>query len=425
MLEKMRNQVYDTDYTQVIKQWGSPVVDWKKMAPADTRGWFDRCIDFFLQIHRPEKVVSEQSTYTSIQGKSLDEQLRAILALPDEQYDENMLTPELRRHIVDMEKEYVSTLQDYKSHIAPSYREVQSGQFSLSGILGKTYYATSYPSYIDFLRTREMLNYYAKRDMSWFVYPAEDTTILSMLKRRSTQLKAEISTAVQKGITYDTEIDIEHRDVEDIRQKLATREERYFETSFYTTIYEHDQEKLREESKKFEQKIGGYGVRMKQTTQRMDEGQVSTMPLCIDDLNIPRSMVSTSLGGSFPFISNDLIENSGILYGLNLHTGSLVIFDRFANRLPNANSIILATSGAWKSFSVKLEILRYLLLGIEVIVIDPENEYKTLTDKVGGSYINISINSQNHINPIWSATQSRRCRIRQGRPPQITNSQSY
>jgi hypothetical protein len=141
-------------------------------------------------------------------------------------------------------------------HIAPSYREVKPGMYALSGILGKTYYATSYPSYIDFLWTRDMLNYYAKRDMTRFIYPANDNAIQAMLKRRATQLKAEISTSVQKGITYDTEIDVEYKDVERIRQQLATREERYFETSFYTTIYEHDDEKLREESKKFEQKIG-------------------------------------------------------------------------------------------------------------------------------------------------------------------------
>ncbi|USN54103.1 MAG: ATP-binding protein [Candidatus Peribacteria bacterium] len=138
---------------------------------------------------------------------------------------------------------------------------------------------------------------------------------------------------------------------------------------------------------------------MKPANQRMDEGQTSMLPLAIDDLNIPRSMITTSLAGSFPFISNDLIENTGILYGVNLHTGSLVIFDRFSNNLPNANSIVLATSGAGKSFAVKLEILRYLLLGIDVIVIDPENEYKTLTEKVGGTYINISVNSSQYINP--------------------------
>ena len=139
---------------------------------------------------------------------------------------------------------------------------------------------------------------------------------------------------------------------------------------------------MRESSKKFEQKIAGYGIRMKQGSQRMDEGNTSCLPLAIDDLGISRSMITTSLSGSFPFISNDLIENTGILYGVNLHTGSLVIFDRFSHKLPNANSVLLATSGAGKSFAVKLEILRYLLLGIEVIVIDPENEYKNLAHKV-------------------------------------------
>jgi type IV secretory pathway VirB4 component len=131
----------------------------------------------------------------------------------------------------------------------------------------------------------------------------------------------------------------------------------------------------------------------------MDEGFLSTMPLGIDDLGITRSMVTGSLAGSFPFIANDLIEQTGILYGANEQTGSLVIFDRFSGKLPNANSVVLATSGAGKSFSVKLEILRYLLLGIPTIVIDPENEYKTVCEKVGGTYVNIAMNSQQYINP--------------------------
>lgn len=150
--------------------------------------------------------------------------------------------------------------------------------------------------------------------MTRFIYPADDSAIQSMLKRRATQLKAEISSSAQKGITYDMDVDIEYRDVESIRQKLATREERYFESSFYTTIYSHDQEKLREEAKKLEQKISGYGIRVKPASQRMDEGQTCMLPLAIDDLGISRSMVTTSIAGSFPFISNDLIEQTGILY---------------------------------------------------------------------------------------------------------------
>lgn len=140
-------------------------------------------------------------------------------------------------------------------------------------------------------------------------------------------------------------------------------------------------------------------MRVKPATQRMDEGMKSSTPLGIDDLGITRSMVTASLSGAFPFIANDLIEQTGILYGINQQTGSLIIFDRFSGKLPNANSIVLATSGAGKSFSVKLEILRYLLLGIPTIVIDPENEYKELCEKVGGSYVNIAMNSSQYINP--------------------------
>lgn len=235
--------------------------------------------------------------------------------------------------------------------------------------------------------------------MSRFIYPAENASIQWVMKRRSTQLKAEIGLAHQKGITYDSDVDIEFRDVEEIRQKLATREERYFESSFYLTVYEHDEDKLREQGKKLEQKVSGYGVRIKPASQRMDEAQQCMLPICLDELDIPRSMVTTSLAGGFPFISGDLIEPTGILYGANLHTGSLVIFDRFSHKLANANSIVLATSGAGKSFSTKLEILRYLMLGIEVIVIDPENEYKSLCEKVEWSYLNISINAPYHINP--------------------------
>ena len=398
-MEKTLNQVYDTNYSDSVVQWWFPVVDRSSVDIPDNRSRLDRFIDFFVKVKKTDWVSNQESKRTLKEEESLDDQLRKILETPDKDFSESMISPKLRKYVLELEQEYVSTMKDYKMHLAPSYRAVNAWSFQVSSMFGKTYYATSYPSYIDFLRTREMLAYYAKWDMSWFIYPADDSRMQTVLKRRSTQLKAEISTASQKWITYDSDIDIEFRDVESIRQKLATREERYYETAYYTTIYEHDVEKLREESKKFEQKIGWYWVRVKQASQRMDEGQVTMLPLCIDDLDIPRSMISTSLAWSFPFISNDLIENTGILYWVNLHSWSLVIFDRFAHKLPNANSLILATSWAWKSFATKLEILRYLILWIETIVIDPENEYKQLVEKVWGTYVNISINSKQFINP--------------------------
>ena len=399
MLHLIQNQLYDTNYSRAIKHGGYPVVDREGISSSAPKWLFDRIAGLFVQSKTSNTAVKQDMKKNLIKNKPLEEQLKYLIELKDDEYKDSLLTGDLRKYVLAFEKEYVSILTDYKSHLAPSFRELKANNFNVSWVLWRTYYVSSYPSYIDFLWTRDMLNLYSKRDMSWFIYPADDSLIRSMLKRRSTMLKAEISTSQQKGITIDTDVNVEYSDVENIRQKLATREEWYFETSMYTTIYEHNEEKLRDEAKKFEQKIAWYGIRVKLASQRMDEWMTATLPICIDDLDIPRSTVTTSLAGSFPFISNDLIEDQWILYGVNLHSWSLVIFDRFAKRLPNANSIVLATSGAGKSFAVKLEILRYLLLGIDVIVIDPENEYRSIAKKVDGTYVDISVSSEQYINP--------------------------
>jgi type IV secretory pathway VirB4 component len=244
-----------------------------------------------------------------------------------------------------------------------------------------------------------MFSFNGKRDMSFIVYPEDDASIQWMLKQKATQLKAEINESVSKWITLDTEIEQQYRDVEDIRQKLTTREERYFELWYYINIYDEKEEKLKETGRKFEQKISGYWIKLKNSTQRMDDWFNSALPICTDDLWITRSSVTSSLAGSFPFMSSDLLQNTWILYGVNSYTGWLVIFDRFNNKLPNMNSCILATSWAWKSFTVKLEILRYLVNWIDTIVIDPENEYKDLCEKVGWTYVNIATSSQQFLNP--------------------------
>ncbi len=334
-----------------------------------------------------------------IVNKTLKDQVRYVLELPDEEYNDKKITQELRKYILETEKQYNSVLADYKSHIAPSFWKVESPQFQISGLYGKSYYMQTYPSYLDALWTRDILGFHGKWDMSFYIYPEDDSAMQTMLKQKATQLKSEMNDAYGKGITIDTEVELQYRDVDEIRQKLATREERYYETGFYTVLYDEEKEKLNENSKKFEQKIAWLGMRIKPAIQRMDEWFVSSLPLCIDQLGITRSTITSSLGGSFPFVSQDMLANTGILYGINQHTGGLVIFDRFNNSLPNMNSVVLATSGAGKSFTVKLEILRYLLNNIDIIVIDPENEYQSLVDKVGWAYINISTGSSQFINP--------------------------
>lgn len=157
--------------------------------------------------------------------------------------------------------------------------------------------------------------------MSRFIFPEDDASIQATLRNRATQLKAEVKDAMQKGITMDMEVEQQYRDVEMIREKLTTREERYFENSFYISIYDEDLQKLKETGKKIEQKVSGYGIRIKNAIQRMDEGFNSVLPLCNDELGISRSSITSSLAGGFPFISNDMVNETGILYGVNLHTG--------------------------------------------------------------------------------------------------------
>ncbi len=342
-----------------------------------------------------EKKLAEQER----KANELREQIKKILEIPDSEYKDSMINTDMRRFIKKVDEEYTANIADFKSHIAPSYWEYKSNMMNISWILWKTYYMQRYPTYIDALRTRDLMSIHSKRDMSFFIYPEDDTAMQAMLKRKSTQLKAELNEAISKWITTDKEVEQQYRDVELIREKLSTREERYFEVSNYFTLYNSDENTLKEDGKKFEQKVGWYWISVKPAIQRMDEWMTSSLPLCIDDLWITRSAVTSSLAWSFPFISNDIVQNTWIFYWLNLHTGWLVIMDRFNNKLPNMNSVILATSWAWKSFTVKLEILRYLLNWIDIIVIDPENEYKELCEAVWWTYINIATNAQQYINP--------------------------
>lgn len=346
-----------------------------------------------------QKNDEKKETVQQKESNELRDQIRKVLEIPDSEYKDSMITSDMRRFIKQVDEEYTANMADFKSHIAPSYREYKSNLMNISWILWKTYYTQRYPTYIDALWTRDLMGIHAKWDMSFFIYPEDDTAMQAMLKRKSTQLKAELNEAMSKWITTDKEIEQQYRDVELIREKLSTREERYFELSNYFTIYNTDENALKEDGKKFEQKISGYWIAVKNATQRMDEWMTSSLPLCIDELWITRSAVTSSLAWSFPFISNDLVQNSWIFYWLNLHTWGLIIMDRFSDRLPNMNSVILATSWAWKSFTVKLEILRYLLNGIDTIIIDPENEYKDLCEAVWWTYINIATNSQQYINP--------------------------
>jgi len=409
------NNLYDCDYTKQLKKWWFPnhISRIKKKLKKDTEkmSFLDKIMNtLFPALKNKGKNIRKGKVkkQKSSSKLSMEERVKELIDLPEEEFNTKLLDSDLRRYLTDVNNQIQKANIWIKEKIAPSVFDVRSNEINVSGMYSKTYYANSYPSSIDFLWTRDLLNLYTKWDASWFIYPSQKHEIESTLKKRATQLKAEIHDAHDKGRTLDTDLEVEYQDVENIRKKLSTWEEKYYQNSFYISLFNDQTGKEKEANneenlniwwKKLEQKMQWLWVNIKNAALRQDEWFDSTTPLCIDDLSIYRSMLSTSLWGAFPFISNDLIEDEGILYGINLHTGSLVIFDRFSKKLPNSNSVIFATSGAGKSFTVKLEILRYLLLGTDIIVIDPENEYKPLIDKVWGTYVNVSVNSHQYINP--------------------------
>jgi type IV secretory pathway VirB4 component len=187
------------------------------------------------------------------------------------------------------------------------------------------------------------------------------------------------------------------QDADELRTQIQRGQEKFFQFALYFTIYSDDEKKIQKVAKQLESILGGKLILTKKAEIQMEHGFTSTMPLCLDELEVTRNMNTSPLSSTFPFSSADLTSNEGILYGLNRHNDSLIIFDRFS--LENANSVVFAKSGAGKSYAVKLEILRSMMVGTDVIVIDPENEYEALTQTVGGSYLRVSLTSDRRINP--------------------------
>jgi type IV secretory pathway VirB4 component len=230
-----------------------------------------------------------------------------------------------------------------------------------------------------------------------FIYPVESKSTLDDLRRKIAEMEAEINTDTERGRVPDPVTQAKLEDSMVLQDSLVKGIERFFQFSLYVTIPADSASELETVSKQVSSSLSALLVQAIPTLLQQAEGFKTTLPACIDHLMVTRNMDTTSLATTFPFTSSELTSNEGILYGINQHNGSLVIFDRFT--LENANTVVFAKAGAGKSYTVKLEVLRSLMFGTEVIIIDPENEYKTLCDAVGGDYINFSFNSQNRINP--------------------------
>ena len=301
------------------------------------------------------------------------------------------------KKILKAEKEYKEALAYVKDLISPAFLKTFPDKIRINNTYAKTYFTYAYPNFLEGNWLSPIINWDVKFDMSLYVYPIDSAFIQKYLKKRLTELYSERSINAEKWLIHDPAVDAQIQDVEELRQKLVRGMEKYFHFALYITLYSEDEEKLNKIGKDIETILAGRNVQVKQSFLRSEQGFVATGPFAKDELAVYRNMSTGGLSTTFPFSSSTLSHDDGILYGINSHNNSLIIFDRFL--MENANMCVFAKSGSWKSFAVKLEILRSLMFGTDVIIIDPENEYKKLVDTVGGSYLDVSLNSSQRINP--------------------------
>ena len=301
------------------------------------------------------------------------------------------------REQIEVEQAFLKGITTLRDLIAPSSLEIHSSYFRLGTKYGRTLYVYAYPRQIYTGWLSSVINLDEVIDVSMFFYPIDTEVVLKNLRKKVTQMQASVSINEEKGKTRDPGLEAALNDAEELRDELQVGSERFFRFGLYITLYADSIEELNFIQHKIETIFGQQLVFSKVASSQQEQGLNSTAPQMTDQLQIRRNMNTGAISTSFPFTSADLTQEKGVLYGINMHNNGLVIFDRFT--LENANMVVFAKSGSGKSFTVKLEALRSMMLGAEILIIDPENEYQKLSDAVGGSYIRLSLNSDVRVNP--------------------------
>lgn len=291
-------------------------------------------------------------------------------------------------------KQGVLELQDV---IAPSALKITPRELNLGDKIARTFFVMSYPRVLTDSWFSPIINLDRVLDVSIFIHPIDSADILRKFQKKVAEVQSQITSREEKGLVRDPMLDTAYRDLEELRDQLQQAQERLFDVGVYVTIYGSSSEELDKLESEIKSMLESRLVYVKPALFQQEQGFKSVLPLGRDELKVNSKLNSSPLSSIFPFVSFDLTSDKGILYGVNRHNASLVLFDRFS--LENYNSVVFAKSGAGKSYATKLEILRTLMFDTEVLVIDPEREYEFLSQAVGGRYFNISLNSEHHINP--------------------------
>lgn len=288
----------------------------------------------------------------------------------------------------------IATLKDL---IAPPAIRLTPNSMQVGEVTARTHFIIAYPKFLGTNWFSPIVNLDAPMDIAFFIHPIDTRDIVKDLRRSATQVQSQISMEAEDGKIRDPLLEAALENIEELRDKLQQGTEKFFRFGLYITIYAADEKGLDGLSQSIEAILEAQLVYTKPAVLRMDQGFVSTRPLAMDTLDIANNLNTGPLSTTFPFVSSDLSSNDGVLYGINRHNNSLVLFDRF--KMENANMVVFAKSGAGKSYTIKLEVLRAMMFNTAVIIIDPENEYKHLCETVDGTFLNISLNSSSHLNP--------------------------
>ncbi len=294
----------------------------------------------------------------------------------------------------DIYKQGTLDLQDV---LAPHALRITSRELDLGEKIARTFFVISYPRFLTTGWFAPIINMDKVIDISIFIHPMDTNEMLRKFQKKVAEVQSQISTREEKGMVRDPMLDTAYADLEQLRDSLQQAQERIFEIGLYLTIYGNTREEIDKVESEVRSVLESRLVYIRPALFQQEQGFRSVLPLAMDELNVHTKLNSAPLSSIFPFISFDLTSDRGILYGINRHNSSLILFDRFS--LENYNSVTFAKSGAGKSYMTKLEILRSLMFDTEVIVIDPEREYEYLAVTVGGRYFNISLSSEHHINP--------------------------
>lgn len=287
--------------------------------------------------------------------------------------------------------------KDTKKIIAPAGVQVSSNFLKIGDKHVKTFFFFSYPRYLSTGWFEPLINLPNIFDVSTFINPIDTGMALKNLRKKSAQIESQISDQQEKGLVRDPMLETALQDVESLRDSLQQAQEKLFSVGVYLAIYGDNLEELSKLESKIQSILEAKLIYMKPSLFQQLEGLLSVLPLAQDKIDVTIPMNSGPVSSFFPFVSEDLNSNQGIMYGINRHNNNLIIFDRFS--LENANQVVFAKSGSGKSYATKLEIIRYLMLGVDILIIDPENEYKKMTEAFGGSFFNISLSSHEHVNP--------------------------